>query len=140
MRTLLKIFICTVLAAPITSSQGQTAFGLEAWLKQDRGFKLALVKGFIDVAKEDKVTLRLPTEYYVKELDNLVENSIKNRDEARLKTSVGIALKTIAVMDCDWDNGKDRFEEARAFLGEATFDFYKKNYPAKYQKLINGCR
>lgn len=134
------MFVFILLVLPTGSSEGQTVFSLEAWMKQDKGFKLTLTKAFIDVAKEDKVILRLPVEYYVKEIDSLVENSIKNRDDAGLKTSVGIALKTVAIMDCDWDSGKNRLDEARAFLGETYFEFYKKNYPEKYQKLVNGCR
>ena len=67
-------------------------------------------------------------------------NMLKSPDKSGLKNPLGMALKTIAVMDCDWDNGKDRFKDAREFMGEALFDFYKNRYPEKYRRLVNECR
>jgi hypothetical protein len=98
------------------------------------------VKAVFNVAQKDHVMVRLPREYYVSEVDHLVETIIKNRDDSALKTSTGATLKAIAVMDCDWDNGKDRITFAHEFLGNARFSSFRKDYPEKYQKLVEGCR
>lgn len=140
MRGLSIIVFWLVLTVPCSNSIGQSAFTLETWRKQEYAFKLALVKAVFNVAQKDNVTVRLPREYYVSEIDHLIENMIKNRDESALKTSTGVALKAIAVMDCDWDNGKDRLTFAHEFLGEAIFSVFRKDYPEKYQKLVEGCR
>jgi hypothetical protein len=140
MRTLTKILIAVLLAAPVSFAQGQTAFSLEDWTKLDSAHKAALVRGFIANAKEDKITLHRSPLYYVMQIDTLIDNSIKNQDAAAIKQSLGVTIKTIAMMDCDWDSGKDRLQEARAFLGDALFEAYKENYPDKYQMLANGCR
>lgn len=123
----------------IQNAAGQSAFSLEAWMKQNTAFKTALVKGVIERAAQDNITIRLPPEYYVKEIDQLILNMIRNGNEAALKNSTGASLKTIAVMDCDWDNGKDRVEYAREFLGQALFERFKIDYPEKYKKLLGGC-
>lgn len=137
-RASLSLCIASLLVIGVSSSFGQTAFSLEDWLKKDYAFKIDLVKGFIEFAKKEKITMRRSPEYYVTEIDSLIANTIRNGDE--LTHSLGVSLKTIAVMDCDWDNGKDPLEEARVLLGEAIFEDFRKNYPEKYGKLANGCR
>jgi hypothetical protein len=133
-----SLFIATFLVVGVSSSFGQTAFSLEDWMKKDYNFKIDLVKGFIEFAKKEKITIRLSPEYYVREIDSLIANTIQSGDD--LTPSLGVSLKTIAVMDCDWDNGKDPLEEARALMGKAIFEDFRKNYPEKYGKLANGCR
>ena len=98
------------------------------------------MKSWIQFAAENHVTLQLPVEHYVNELDLLVKNSIANGDVTGLKGSVGVSLKTIAVMDCDWNDGADRFETARKFMGEEILNNMKLLYPDKYERLRNGCK
>jgi hypothetical protein len=140
MRGLSTVVFLVILSVPSSNSDGQSAFTLETWSKQEYTFKLALVKAVINVAQKDNVAVRLPPEYYVKEIDQLIENIITNRNESALKSSTAVALKTIAVMDCDWDNGRDRLTFAHEFLGNARFSSFRKDYPEKYQKLAQGCR
>ena len=54
------------------SNPAKPAFSPEAWMKQDYRFKLDLIKGFIQVAKEDSAILRLPAEYYLKEVIGVI--------------------------------------------------------------------
>ena len=140
MRGLSIVVFSVVLTVPCSNSIGQSAFTLETWRNQDHAFKLTLVKAVFNVAQKDHVMVRLPREYYVSEVDHLVETIMKNRDDSALKTSTGATLKAIAVMDCDWDNGKDRITFAHEFLGNARFSSLRKDYPEKYQKLVEGCR
>ena len=119
---------CTVL-------QAQSKFPASEWMNKDTKFKLQIVKGFISIAKGNSVVIRFPTEYYVKEVDGIIENSIKNHDEKGQGTPVGILIHTIAAMDGDWDNGENRLEHAKKFLGPEYFEFFKKEFPQKYARL-----
>ncbi len=117
--------------------QAQSKFPASEWMKKDTKFKLQIVKGFIEVAKSNGVMIRFPSEYYVKEVDGIIENSIKNHDEKGLSSSVGIMIHTIAAMDGDWDNGENRLEHAKKFLGPEYFEFFKKQFEQKYSRLLN---
>ena len=82
------------------------------------------------------VIIRFSPEYYVKELDSTIANSIRNHDEKGLTYSVGIMLHTIAAMDGDWDNGENKLEHAKKLLGPAVFEEFKNTFPQKYAKLL----
>lgn len=113
-------------------------FSMREWTAKDHAYKLKLVTALIKSMK-DKITIRLPADYYVTELDKLAKNDVSNGHPEALDYPWAISFKTIAVMDCDWDNGQDRLQFAQGFMGADVFATFKKNYPDKYQKLTQGC-
>lgn len=134
-KTLTVIFFLFAVVSTIHSGDKKTIFTLRDWMAKDNDFKHKLVQAYINAAKEDKVNMRLPVDYYVKEIDLLIQTSIKNGEEAGIDNSFGVTLKTIAVMEGDWGNGRNRLEFAKEFMGPAVFEDFIKRYPAKYKKL-----
>lgn len=133
---IVSFFILSCLFSLSEAGNNKTLFSLRDWMTKDNDFKHKLVQSFINAAKEDNVTMRLSVDYYVKEMDALIQNSIKNGEETGIDNSFGIALKTIAVMEGDWDNGKNKLEFAEGFMGPVVFKDFMKRYPEKYNKLL----
>lgn len=129
---LLFFFSCSALCADDLN------FSMREWAAKDHAYKLQLVTAMIQALKP-QVTLRLPADYYVAELDKLAENDVSNGNPQALDSSWGFSWKTIAVMDCDWDNGQDRLQYAQKLMGPDIFAFFKKHYPDKYRRLAQGC-
>jgi hypothetical protein len=134
--TIVSLFSLSSLPAPLQAEDKKPAFTLRDWITKDAEVKRTLVQGYIDVAKDHKVIIRLQAEHYCKEIDSLVQRMMKNGDEAGLDASVGTVIKTIAVMEGDWDNGKNKLEYAKKFMGPAMFEDFMKQYPEKYNKLL----
>ncbi len=127
------MWVAVYLALP---AQAQPRVPVRAWLSYSFETKLALLKGFIDHARQDNVRMELPAEYYVREVDSLVKNSIANNDTAGLDTTpLGLAIHTIAAMEGDWGNGENKCDHARTLMGPDVFEQFKVMYPAKYDRL-----
>jgi len=115
----------------------QSKFPASEWMKRDTRFKLKVMREVIAQAKRDSIIIRFSPEYYMKEVDAVIENAIRNRDEKCLDTSVGIMIHTIAAMDGDWDNGESKLEHARKWLGPTHLEHVKKLFPQKYARLLS---
>ena len=87
-----------------------------------------------ELNKKDGVIIRLPSEYYVTEITGDIYNSIVNGDIVVME--LGNIFKTIAVMEGDYDNGKDKVAVAKEYMGEDGFRMYQRMYPEKYEKLM----
>jgi hypothetical protein len=124
------VLVCT------GTAQAQSKFPVSAWMKLDTPFKLGILREYLDEAKRQGIIIRFSPEYYVKELDSTIANSIRNHDGNALTNSVGIMLHTIAAMDGDWDNGENKLEHAEKFLGPDVFEDFKNMFPQKYAKLL----
>ncbi len=118
----------------------QSKFTVRKWMNLDSGTKLGVMNAFVESARKDKVILRLPAEYYVKEIDSTVSNAYKRNDLERLEESVGIVIHTIAAMEGDWDNGEDKLEHAKRWMGPEYFEYFKQHYPEKYTRLEESSR
>lgn|GEM_PF-5306598 len=117
-----------------------TAFSMNKWRASAPDFKLQLLGVLIQEAKKHNEIIKLPPEYYVKELDQLVLNSIANGDEAGLDNPMMLSFKTIAIMDCDFSNGHNPYEYAKSFFGEDNLESMKAIYPEKFNRLAGGCK
>ena len=92
----------------------------------------------IEMTKENKVILRLPAEYYVKEIDSIIENALQNNDLECLNKPLGVLIHTVAAMDGDWDNGENKLKHAKKWMGPGNFMFFKELYPEKYKRLLES--
>ena len=131
---IVSIFLLAAGSPP--EAGGSTDFSLRDWMDKDGMYKIKLVREYIAAAGQDHVIIRQPAEYYVKEIDTVVQNSTKNGNTAGLENPVGLIVKIIAIMDGDWDNGEDKLELARQFMGPVAFDNFVRQYLGKYQKLM----
>ena len=82
--------------------------------------------------------IRLPANYYVKEIDKVIEDSVYREGAVGLDCSIGVILKTIVVMDGDWDNGQDKCELAKRHMGPKWFELFKEKYPKKYENICGN--
>lgn len=139
MRFLIKLFILICLSLP-TYAQQETVLSLSEWMSKDDDFKLGIIAGVIHYAKQDGITLSLHPSYYLNALEELYANSVANGDEEGLDQSFAISFRTIAVMDCDWNNGSDYLQFAQQYMGPQLFEAFKQLYPDKYKKLEAGCQ
>ncbi len=108
------------------------------WLLLKREDKIEVVGTLKKMFKDkDNVNIKLPSAYYVDEINGVMYNSIKRGDiDASNKRGAGVMFKTIAMMDGDYDSGNNRVEELRKHLGEEMFSYYKEEYPEKYEYLL----
>lgn len=131
----------TVLSLSLTVAYAGTKFSMRQWTQLDPAKKLAVITVAIQDEAANKVFIRLPPGHYVEALDELAANTVANGNGGDLDSqSVGVTFKTIAVMDCDWDNGRDRLEFAKQLMGPKIFAVFQDGYPDKYKRLVNGCR
>lgn len=140
MNICMRLSCAMLLVVSMAVSAGDDGPTFRDWLAADQAYKLDLVSGLIQSVKQNGTTLRLPAQYYVQELDSLVAATKANEGEKGLDQAVIYSFKTIAVMDCDWDNGQDRLDYAKKLMGPDIFAVFRKNYPDKYQRLAKGCR
>jgi len=111
---------------------------LHVWIAANRYEKVKIVDVLKDLYREEeKAIIRNPSVYYVDEMNfimftNILHKAYDYSEGKGLKRLLG----TIAVMEGDYDDGKSRVEALRNFLGDEVFDQYKRNYPKRYQCLI----
>ena len=112
---------------------------ISIWAMMEREDKIKLIDGLRDMFKKDGVAIKLPTDYYVDELNAVLFSMIQegNINESNQK-GLGVAFKTIAIMEGDFDNGTDKIELIKKHIGEDLFEQYKEVYHNKYQRLIKN--
>ena len=104
------------------------------WILMDNKTRTSIIDNFREINKKDGVIVKLPSEYYVREITSDIYNSIVKGDVVVLE--LANIFKTLAIMEGDYDNGKDKVAVAKEYMGEDGFQMYKKMYPEKYEKLI----
>lgn len=88
------------------------------WVHLDRDTKLTLIEGLKQMFKEkSNVIICKPTQFYVDAINEMIE-----ADSEAQYYKLGVIFKTIAIMEYDFDEGVDKDETARKWLGE---DLYK---------------
>ena len=104
------------------------------WIMVDDKARLSFIDNLREFNKKDGVIIRLPSEYYVREITDDIYNSIVNGDIVVME--LGNIFKTIAIMEGDYDNGRDKVAVAKEYMGEEGFQMYQRMYPEKYEKLM----
>jgi hypothetical protein len=99
---------------------GRSKFTLKNWRGLDSSSKVSVINGVIQRAKEDRIILRLPAEYYVKEIDSMATRATEKDDPNGLAAPVGTIIHTIAAMEGDWDNGKANWSMRENGWGPTT--------------------
>lgn len=113
-----------LVAAMASGASGATASGgmptAGDYLAMSGKSRVSTVKALIEGAKEGGVKIRQTPISYCRKIDELLVRRPDMKGQ-----SLAVVLKTIIVMDYDWDQkGVDKDQLARQFLGE---EGYKKN-------------
>lgn len=111
---------------------------LHLWIVASRDEKVKIVDVLKDLYREEeKAIIRNPSMYYVDEMNFVMFTNILHKayDYSEGK-GLKILLGTVAAMEGDYNDGKSRVEALRNFLGDKVFEQYKRDYPEKYQYLV----
>lgn len=108
------------------------------WLIMDRKDKVELIDSLKGIFKEKEgVIISKPASYYIDEINGVIYNGLNNGDIIDFKNrGIGNIFKTIAVMDGDFNNGKDKIETFKEMLGDKALEAYKTQHPDKYRALL----
>lgn len=108
------------------------------WIIMNRESKIRFVDRFKKDFQEAGTIIKNPSGYYVDEMTRILYRTISNTNEYFwAKDYVWVTLKAIALMEGDFDNGKSKVEALKDFVGEDTFERYKREYPEKYEYLLS---
>ena len=114
-------------------------FNLEDWPQTQVSLKPMYVKAIMEQAGVHKVSFNKGAEFYVAELDKFASFAQAKNYRPYLKTSVAQNLATIAVVNCDWNNGVPQWEFAQKYLGEKQLELLQPLYGDAITKLENNC-
>ncbi len=128
-----------VVQLPFYAHAQAGAFNLEDWPDTQASLKPVYIKAIMEQAGVHKVSFRLPTEFYVAELDKFAAFAAKKNYRPFLKTSVAQNLATLATIHCDWNNGVPPWEFAQKYLTEYQLEQLQPLYGDAITKLKNNC-
>jgi len=122
------------------SSYAQTGnFNLEDWPQTQQSLKPIYVKAIMEQAGVHQVSFNRSAEFYTAELDKFAAFAQEKNYRPYLKTSVAQNLATIAVVNCDWNNGVPPWEFAQKYLGSAQLELLNPIYSNAITTLKNNC-
>lgn len=122
------------------NSVAQTGnFNLEDWPQTQSALKPIYVKAIMEQAGVHSVSFTKSAEFYTAELDRFSAFAQEKNYRPYLKTSVAQNLATIAVVNCDWNNGVPPWEFAQKYLGAEQLELLKPIYGDAITKLQNNC-
>ena len=114
-------------------------FNLEDWPQTQTSLKPMYVKAIMEQAGVHKVSFIKSAEFYVAELDKFASFAQAKNYRPYLKTSVAQNLATLAVVNCDWNNGVPPWEFAQKYLHEKQLELLQPLYAEAITKLKNNC-
>lgn len=122
------------------NSYAQTSnFNLEDWPQTQVALKPMYVKAIMEQAGVHQVSFNKTAEFYTIELDKFAAFAQEQNYRPYLKTSVAQNLATIAVVNCDWNNGVPPWEFAQKYLGDKQLELLQPLYSDAITKLKNNC-
>lgn len=134
------LFIVSLISFIALPGYAQTGdFTLEKWPQTQAALKPMYVKAIMEQAGIHKVTFNKNAEFYVAELDKFSAFAQAKNYRPYLKTSVAQNLATIAIVNCDWNNGVPHWEFAQKYLGDNQLELLKPLYGDAITKLQNNC-
>lgn len=114
-------------------------FNLEDWPQTQASLKPMYVKAIMEQAGVHQVSFNKSAEFYAAELDKFASFAQEKNYRPYLKTSVAQNLATIAVVNCDWNNGVPPWEFAHKYLGDQQLELLQPLYSEAITKLKNNC-
>lgn len=139
MRQILSI-LCLLLTILTINTYAQTGnFNLEDWPQTQTALKPMYVKAIMEQAGVHHVSFTKSAEFYRAELDKFAAFAQEKNYRPYLKTSVAQNLATLAVIQCDWNNGVPPWEFAQKYLGAKQLELLQPLYGDAITKLQNNC-
>lgn len=134
------LILSLLLSFGATNSYAQAGnFNLEDWTKTDAALKPMYVKAIMEQAGVHNVSFSNSADFYVAQLDKFAAFAQEKNYRPYLKTAVAQNLATIAVVNCDWNNGVPPWEFAQKYLGATQLELLQPIYGDAITKLKNNC-
>ncbi len=134
------LILSLLLSFGATNSYAQAGnFTLEDWPKTDAALKPMYVKAIMEQAGVHNVSFSNSADFYVAQLDKFAAFAQEKNYRPYLKTAVAQNLATIAVVNCDWNNGVPPWEFAQKYLGATQLELLQPIYGDAITKLKNNC-
>lgn len=124
---------------PLNAYAQTGSFNLEDWPQTLTSLKPIYVKAIMEQAGIHQVNFNKSAEFYAAELDKFSAFAKEKNYRPYLKTSVAQNLATIAVVNCDWNNGIPPWEFAQKYLGATQLELLNPIYGDSITKLKNNC-
>lgn len=132
--------LCLLLTLLAVNTYAQTGnFNLEDWPQTQAALKPIYVKAIMEQAGVHQVSFNKTAEFYTAEMDKFAAFAQEKNYRPYLKTSVAQNLATIAVVNCDWNNGVPHWEFAQKYLGEKQLELLQPLYGDAITKLKSNC-
>lgn len=139
MRQILSILSLLLSLFAINCYAQTGSFNLEDWPQTQASLKPIYVKAIMEQAGIHSVSFTKNAEFYAAELDKFAAFAQEKNYRPYLKTSVAQNLATLAVVNCDWNNGVPPWEFAQKYLGATQLELLKPVYGDAITKLQNNC-
>lgn len=139
MRQTLAVIIL-LLPLQTSNSYAQTRqFNLDAWPQIDAQLKPMYVRAIMEQAGVHQVRFKKSADFYVAELNKFAAFAQEKNYRPYLNTSVAQNLATIAVVNCDWNNGVPPWGFAQKYLGDKQLELLQPLYSDAIATLQNNC-
>jgi hypothetical protein len=139
MRQILAVIIVLLpLQTSIAYAQPQD-FNLDVWPETEAQLKPMYVRAIMEQAGVHQVSFKKSADFYVAELDKFAAFAQEKNYRPYLNTSVAQNLATIAVVNCDWNNGVPPWEFAQKYLGDKQLELLQPLYSDAIATLQNNC-
>lgn len=139
MRQTLSIIGLLLFPLAVNCSAQTGNFNLENWPQTQAALKPMYVKAIMEQAGVHRVSFTRSAEFYAAELDRFSAFAQEKNYRLYLTTSVAQNLATIAVLNCDWNNGVAPWEFAQTYLGEKQLALLQPIYGDAITQLKNNC-
>lgn len=134
------LILLLLLSSAAGNSYAQAGnFNLEDWPQTAAALKPMYVKAIMEQAGVHNVSFIKSADFYVAELDRFAAFAQEKNYRPYLKTAVAQNLATIAVVNCDWNNGVAPWEFAQKYLGTTQLELLQPIYGEAITKLKNNC-
>ena len=107
------------------------------WIVLRREDKVKLLDGLKEMFKQEDIIISKPSVGYVDQINRVMISNIKDGvPHQEGVPGIKCAFQTLAAMNGDYDDGRNRLEILREFLGEEMFEMYKEKKPRLYKYLL----
>ena len=107
------------------------------WIALRREDKVKLLDKFKAQLKQDGIIISNSSVHYVDQINKVIINNISaGLTHQEGKPGIRRAFQALAALEGDYDDGRDRIEILREFLGEEFSRQYKARHPKKYDYLL----
>jgi hypothetical protein len=135
--------VCTLVSSFIPLRALGDSFGgfmLSDWIATPPETKTMYTKVIMEQAVVHGVHFQQTAEFYQTELDKLANFSEAQSHAQFLQAPVAQSLATIAIINCDWNNGVEPYRFALKHLGKEKLELLKGLYSESIIRLQNNCQ